>query len=437
MDIRHLLKIKRALGLVKFSCTELRELGAQMGLSNSTLDAIYVQHNADPDRCLLECLTKWLYRADNVDNVGHPSWSVLADALRKIDKLSDEIQSSQFLYILLLCCYINIEALLINALQEGSSITTRWTKLSLSGPPASGKTSILKLLLNEDPPDKHDSTPVATASEVRMTTVVTGLEEHLWEKVGYDTLKKKVAELIKSNIKRTATEVDHESMYMPPVSYAVTTTSSKALEDVEQELTESQQASDHERPTMLVHWIYAVDTGGQAAFLDIAPALLRYTSVNILTHRLHEKLSDETCFMYSVKGKQIGLPIKRKLTNQQVLERSMRSLASLQPPQFEHIKVSSESKEGSDFLVLGTFYDKYKLSNEESLDAKKKILISTLSHFNDAILKYGRSIIFPVNTTARGVDELKKADAIRRKVSKSYIEADVPARWFLFQLELL
>ena len=32
------------------------------------------------------------------------------------------------------------------------------------------------------------------------------------------------------------------------------------------------------------HWIYGVDTGGQAAFIDIAPVLLRYHSVNILTH---------------------------------------------------------------------------------------------------------------------------------------------------------
>ena len=327
--------------------------------------------------------------------------------------------------IMCMCIFL-IGILLTNALQEGSSITTRWTKLSLSGPPASGKTSILKLLLNEDPPDKHDSTPVATASEVRMTTVVTGIEEstHHWEKVDYDTLKKKIAETIKSHIKHTAAE----NIYLP---------STEAFIDVQEELNINVQdglSYDVSRP---IHWIYAVDTGGQAAFLDIAPALLRYTSVNILTHRLHEKLSDETCFIYSVKGKQIGLPIKRKLTHQQVLERSMRSLASLQPPQFQHIKVSSESKEGSDFLVLGTFYDKYKLSNEESLHDKEKILDSTLSHFNDVILKYGSSIIFPVDTTARGDDELKIANAIRRKVSKSYTEADIPARWFLFQLELL
>lgn len=46
------------------------------------------------------------------------------------------------------------------------------------------------------------------------------------------------------------------------------------------------------------HWIYAVDTGGQTAF--IAPALLQYHSVNILTHKLSEKLHDKAKFFLVV-----------------------------------------------------------------------------------------------------------------------------------------
>ena len=36
------------------------------------------------------------------------------------------------------------------------------------------------------------------------------------------------------------------------------------------------------------HWISSVDTGGQAALLDIALALLRYHFVNIL-HKIRRK----------------------------------------------------------------------------------------------------------------------------------------------------
>ena len=63
------------------------------------------------------------------------------------------------------------------------------------------------------------------------------------------------------------------------------------------------------------HWIYCVDTGGQAAFLDIAPALLRYHSVNILTHKLTERLDDKAKFFFSIEGKQIGEPVEKQITN--------------------------------------------------------------------------------------------------------------------------
>ena len=49
------------------------------------------------------------------------------------------------------------------------------------------------------------------------------------------------------------------------------------------------------------HWIYCVDSGGQVAFLDIAPALLHYNLVNILTLKLNKKLNDKPKF-FSVKG---------------------------------------------------------------------------------------------------------------------------------------
>ena len=48
----------------------------------------------------------------------------------------------------------------------------------------------------------------------------------------------------------------------------------------------------------------------------------------------------------------------------------------------------------------------------------------------------GNEIIFPVNTIGRGNYEKKLAARIRRKILQYYIEAAVPIRWLLFQLEL-
>ena len=44
------------------------------------------------------------------------------------------------------------------------------------------------------------------------------------------------------------------------------------------------------------HWIYGVETGDQATFIDIAPALLQYNLVNILTQKLTERLDDNVKF---------------------------------------------------------------------------------------------------------------------------------------------
>ena len=62
-------------------------------------------------------------------------------------------------------------------------------------------------------------------------------------------------------------------------------------------------------------WIYAVHSGGQAAYLDIAPALLHYTSVNILTHKLNEKFKDKCKFCYSIDGCQINKPEGQNITH--------------------------------------------------------------------------------------------------------------------------
>ena len=59
-------------------------LGLQLGLLRSTLANIEEKYNNDPDMCLHECLTKWLSRADKVDENGGPTMNSLVDALNKI-----------------------------------------------------------------------------------------------------------------------------------------------------------------------------------------------------------------------------------------------------------------------------------------------------------------------------------------------------------------
>ena len=75
------------------------ELGLALRLSKDTLDTIEANYPRDVGRCLIECLSKWLERADAVDSKGGATWDSLSDALRSVgenavaDKLDKEIQS--------------------------------------------------------------------------------------------------------------------------------------------------------------------------------------------------------------------------------------------------------------------------------------------------------------------------------------------------------
>ena len=185
------------------------------------------------------------------------------------------------------------------------------------------------------------------------------------------------------------------------------------------------------------HMMYGVDLGGQAAFLDIAPALLRYHSLNMVLLRLDEKLDDAANFFYSVHGRKVGE--KRQMSTMQLTKSFFRCKSQLRPPLFEGVQKHGKPH----FIVIGTCYDEYKRlqeSNElkESLDEKNERLHSELKNYEDVRHDYtkGKDIIFPVNNMGRGRKEEEIAERIRCITGRSYIRAEVPARWFFFQVEL-
>ena len=333
----------------------------------------------------------------------------------------------------------------------------------MSGAPGTGKSSVLKLLINLPPPIHHHSTSVATAPEVRRvetTSLIAGNEltdcsstSQFWEEINTLNMKRMIAKSIKVGVPSSPVDstTQHEdsnsssdddgsqeetppdldeaisvSPPPPPVSESV-----KEIAEIMPTVKESPELFNS-------HWIYCVDSGGQAAFLDIAPAILRYSPVNILTQKLNEKLEDKPKFFFSFKGRQIGAPVERQITNLQLLESSFRSLASIDQPDLRNIHIKFSHPKPS-LLVLGTFFDKMMECIDESLAEKNARLWSTLRQFRGVHINYceaKKEIIFPVNTTARGEPEMKIAERIRTIVCQSYIEAEIPARWFLFQLEL-
>ena len=244
-----------------------------------------------------------------------------------------------------------------------SYVTLRWTSVSFSGPPGSCRSSIIKLLLDE-PLSNDCSTSADMLSEVKTTNLMVN-DDNFWMKMDHDSL----------------------------------TVMAKKMSDKRS-----------------VHWIYCLDSGGQPAFMDIAPAILQYNQVNILTLNLDKKLEGKCVFYYNVKGKLFPEPVEHQLTHLQHLEASFRSLASIDPPDMSHI------------MVLGMH------SNE--ISEEDAILWSTLKQFEKVRLNYRESrhmVIFPL---ASDSSNFKMTSLIRRKISKFYKEADIPFRWVLFQRNL-
>ncbi|XP_019859577.1 PREDICTED: uncharacterized protein LOC109587799, partial [Amphimedon queenslandica] len=97
LDITKLNEIVQILKQYRFPEAKWFEFGLNLGLLYDTLEAIDANHRGNASRCLMECLSKWLSKAD--ENVYPPTWQTLASALRKIKEnaVAEKIMVSQLL----------------------------------------------------------------------------------------------------------------------------------------------------------------------------------------------------------------------------------------------------------------------------------------------------------------------------------------------------
>ena len=96
-DISKLKFVLKVLRFHKFPEARWFDFGLNLGLLHPTLEAVESAHRANPSRCLMECLTKWLTKADdNVTTVGPITWRTLANALREMElkSIADNIHKT-------------------------------------------------------------------------------------------------------------------------------------------------------------------------------------------------------------------------------------------------------------------------------------------------------------------------------------------------------
>ena len=364
-------------------------------------------------------------------------------------------------YFVLFQTEIDYSAYLDRAIEEGHPIKIRWTKVCVSGPPGSGKTSAIKLLLDKEPLFTHTSTSVVASSDLRSILLLLSTDESncTWEPAD---IKAFLSEAIRNHVLMAPNRpVDnphpaesgfysllHESleaysadenavaaclqmfeeMQMQASIASVESPTSPLVTEIKGTLHEKNVGHFFNSP--LYHFVLIVDTGAQSAFFNIAPSLLRYSPVNIVVHKLDEELSANINFHHCVGGEQIRECNEMHVTHQQLITSTVQSSAYVTQPEIRGIETSFRSQPP---LVLGTFCDKIHHSCEP-LQTKQDILKA--STICEQLLSCDNSLIFPVNTLARGNNEKKIAAKIQKIVSQSYLEAYVPIKWLFFQLHL-
>ena len=366
------------------------------------------------------------------------------------------------------CLLDGNDVLLDKAMKKGF-VTVEFSKFSISGAPGTGKSSFLRLLYNDEPSDSdkvHNSTNVVAPHPAHIITAIKGDDQKsLWKKVESDDIKEIIVGNIKNNMEILPEVKSHQvgndvvgSSIKEPVatesyqplpdtgtkkSNPITTTEDKTKHGVSQHIMKLLDHVQESKELYQSHWIYGIDTGGQAAFIDIAPALLQYNSVNIFTHKLDERLDDKAKFFFSVQGNVIGDSVERQITNLQLLEALFRSLTSVNPLRMPENKNEKENVQKPRCIVLGTYYDKLLMPHYsgELIETKNSILWSKLGELNlkDQAILYcekENAIIFPVNAIARDKYEKELADEIRCQICKYSLKVPIPIQWFLFKLDL-
>ena len=213
-------------------------------------------------------------------------------------------------------------------------------------------------------------------------------------------------------------------------------TSFHDLKAVEELLAFIESHKDLKGKLGITHFVNVNDTGGQAAFIDIAPALMRYNSVNLVLIKLDEPLNGEAQFFYSVRGKRVGTE-NRHITTKSLVVAMFSSKMKIQRLEIEGLEYSDRCGKPL-FMVVGTHYDKYKkLKGQfEEMEAKDEELKDCLRDFKDALFANGSKIIFPLDALSRDKESLKLAAKIRKLASECYVEVEVPIRWYILQVAI-
>ena len=339
-------------------------------------------------------------------------------------------------------------------------------KIVICGPPCIGKTAFKALLLNKPPPLKHSSTPIAARPIQAIERIAA--KEKGWEEVSEEDILEMLWDSICSTDSDDAitaatpstqqlVEEDTETNSMVPAatkgdvestgfvsSLATNADSSHATEadtvsqkpnrDADYYTENILQIATSQKERKMLHrakWIHLLDSGGQPQFIDLLRMFVRGNSLYIIVMKVTESLHDKPLFMYSIDGKPVSARREMTMTNLQIIESFVRSVAA-----------ASRDNSNPVFVIVATHIDK--LSHEslvKALKDKNRELQEHLEEFITQFIFYSRDskeLIFPINNLCKRNREVLSTEIRNRIMSQSNISfsVDIPVRWYIYDIKI-
>ena len=349
-------------------------------------------------------------------------------------------------------------------------IETSIGKVLLFGIAGSGKTSATAILMGEDPPAVHTSTPLM-ARPVQVISVLIE-EQRKWEKKTPEEVRRIIAEIIRSRessseireLQQTdsrpkrvkpkegqpplPTQPSQETYYQPKSSQPKQIHPKErqppkpksgfdlALESVMKEddfLSIVQHCSQPSKHIPEQSWLYIIDSGGQPEFHDMLSIFMQRTTACIFVCRMHDELDDYPLVDLYKDGSSIGASHKSSLTNRQLFQRFMCTMRS-----FNLIKNEDHSpiilRSPPSILLLATHRDLVEGGELPTslVDGLKAIVLPQFREqliYCDTQLK---KFIFPMNAKNPEDRDRKTADEIRREITEKcpWEKVTIPIRWY-------
>ena len=227
------------------------------------------------------------------------------------------VTHSLYWYYQVYLCIDDSESQIRKALKTDMKILLKVTRMSIHGAPGSGKTCLQHLLLNEPPPPERASTGVVTpAVRACGSTVMESDHCYTMRRVSEEEFVKHLAQRLKgkeeeSLKQRSSTYPTHSPPPPPPPTRSRrsfksfftrgSTASPRSSPSrpspppplppppptysVHYDIVSLLPTESYPKEMYRAHWTFCIDSGGQAAFQDIAPPFLRLNSLNIITLR--------------------------------------------------------------------------------------------------------------------------------------------------------